>query len=38
VLFNKENVGHSDVTHKGTSDMKHARKHTLIQECELFRI
>jgi len=26
------------VIHDGTSDMKRARKHTLIQECELFRV
>ena len=27
-----------EVTHEGTNDVKRARKHTLIQEYELFRM
>jgi len=27
-----------DVTHEGTNDVKRARKHTLIQEYEMFRM
>jgi len=27
-----------EVTHEGTNDVKRARKHALIQECELFRM
>ena len=38
MFLDKGNVGHPRVTREGTTDVKRAKKHALIQEYELFRM
>ena len=38
MFIGQGDVGHFGSTHEGTNDMKRARKHTLIQEYEMFRM